>query len=53
MSESLAKGRRAGARAESFSLVENGLARDEPTARRLDLAARQQRLNRISTGARV
>ena len=53
MSEVLAKGRRPGERVESFSLVENGFAGDEPIARRLDLAARQKRLNRISTGARV
>jgi precorrin-3B synthase len=36
-----------------FSLVEDGFARDRPIARRLDLAACQQQLNRISTGARV
>ena len=41
------------AEAEGFSLVENGFARDEPIARRLDLSGRQQQLNRISTGARV
>jgi hypothetical protein len=51
MTKILAKAR--GADAERFSLVENGFARDEPSARRLDLAARQQHLNRISTGARV
>jgi sulfite reductase beta subunit-like hemoprotein len=39
--------------AEGFSLVENGFARDEPISRRLDLAACQQELNRISAGARV
>ncbi len=39
--------------AEGFSLVENGLARDEPSVRGLDLAACQQKLNNISTGARV
>jgi precorrin-3B synthase len=38
---------------EGFSLVENGFAGDETVARRLDLAACQQELSRISTGARV
>ncbi len=36
-----------------FSLVENGLARDEPKARGLDLAAMQQQLDTLATGARV
>lgn len=53
MSKILAKNLRPAARTESFSLVENGFARDEPFARRLDHAARQQLLNRIFTGARV
>jgi precorrin-3B synthase len=38
---------------QGFSLVENGLARDEPLLRGLDLAGCQQQLERISTGARV
>ena len=41
------------ARPEGFSLVENGLARDEPIAQGLDLAACQRKLSNISTGARV
>ncbi|MGO9392313.1 precorrin-3B synthase [Rhodoblastus sp.] len=38
---------------DGFSLVENGFARDEPVARRLDLATCQQKLSNISKGARV
>ncbi len=38
---------------DGFSLVENGLARDEPEARGLSLAAMQQQLDTLATGARV
>jgi precorrin-3B synthase len=38
---------------DGFSLIENGFARDEPVARRLDLAALQARLQKLSTGARM
>jgi hypothetical protein len=38
---------------DGFALVEDGYARDEPVARRLDLAALKARLDELSTGARV
>ena len=38
---------------DGFSLVENGFARDEPSARGLDLAACEKKLMHMSMGARV
>lgn len=38
---------------DGFSLVENGFARDEPRAIGLGLAAMQQQLDTLATGARV
>ena len=41
------------AECDGFSLVENGFARDEPVARRLDLAGSQARLRKLSMGAQA
>ncbi len=38
---------------DGYSLIENGFARDEPVARRLDLAGLQTRLAKLSTGAQA
>jgi precorrin-3B synthase len=38
---------------DGFALIENGFARDEPVARRLDLAGLQARLQKLSMGAQA
>jgi len=38
---------------DGYSLIENGFARDEPVARRLDLAGLQARLAKLSMGAQA